>query len=146
MDFSMFFNTPSEQLAQQMMMAHPDVDPSAALHALNSAGGLGGGKQVGAAPPPNPGFGVAGEGQTTGPDATLAANTATPGMPPNLPAMIGLAGAASAQQKPLPVAPVHTPGGHPAQFINPQTAASPANVGPVRKRSASLGELLGSLR
>lgn len=147
MDINAFMSTPTPQLADMLMQAHPDVDPSAAAKALKASGGLAGATQVGAAPPPNAGFGVAGTGQTTGDMATAAANptvpAATPGVNPQ--ALVGLAKAVQPGAPPQ-VQPVHVGAAPPAKFINPQTMQSPANVGPVRRRAGSLGEILGGLK
>lgn len=144
MDINAFLQTPTPTLADMLMQKHPDVDPTPALTAL-SASGLGGAAGPVGAPAASPaGFGVAGVGQTQGPAATAAANPAVPGAFPDL-ASLGLAKALQPPAAPA-VAPVHTGAAPKAPFVNPQTYTNPANVGPVRKRSGSLGELLGGLK
>lgn len=145
MDINAFLTTPTPQLADMLMQAHPDVDPTPAGQALKAQGGLGGGTPVGAPAAPNPGFGVAGVGQTTGPDATLAANPVVPPAGPNVPALMGVAKSMQPAAPP-PVQPVHVGAAPNAKFVNPLTERSPANVGPARKRSGSLGEILGGLK
>lgn len=144
MNIDAFMQTPTEQLAEMLMQKHPNVDPTPALQALSSSGLGGGSGPVGAPAAPPPGVGVAGVGQTTGPAATAAANPAVPGAFP-LSALGGLAGAMQPPAPP-PITPVHVGAAPKADFINPQTYKNPANVGPPRKRSGSLGELLGGLK
>lgn len=128
LDPNSFMTMSSEQIAEQMMAKHPDINPAV----LNAPPPTATTNAMDMLPAPGEHF-MGANGPQGGP---VAPGAAGPGIP--------LAAAASALQ-PKPMAPAPPP-------LHPMPGGQPANpgtypaAGPIRARSASLGQILGGLK
>lgn len=134
MDLTGFMSMPTDQAVAQLMQAYPNINPKPLVDSvahLNTQSD----SYIGA-----PSTGYEGSGMT--PSGTIPGPMATPQQP--FPA--GLAGGSMPPRAPMP-AGVHVTGVQPQPWTDPRTFQNPANQPiPARKRSGSLGEILGGLK
>lgn len=122
---------PTDQAVAQLMQAYPNVNPKPMVDSIahldsNSDSYIG-----------TPPAGLQGSGYT--PSGQPPAATTPP------PTVGGLAGGSMMPKPMAPPTPVHVPGAQPAQWTDPRGFHNPADV-QIRKRSGSLGEILGGLK
>lgn len=133
MDLTGFMSMPTDQAVAQLMQAYPNIDPKPLVDSvahLNSNSD----SYIGA-----PKMGYEGSGNT--PSGTVPGPINPPGL-----AIPGLAGG-SMPPPAAPPHPVNVGGVQPGPWTDPRTYHNPADQPiPARKRSGSLGEILGGLK